>query len=322
VTLRLQPCADVWRNVAHLDDTALAEQIRADHIDILVDLTGHISGGRRMLVFARKPAPIQVTYIGYQNTTGMLAMDYRLTDDYADPPGRTDALHTERLVRLPVSFFCYRPDDDAPEVGPLPAQTNGFITFGSVNAFAKVTHQVLEIWGAILLAVPDSRLVLRADMTESLRARLTEFFTKRGIAAGRLELVDRLPRPEYLKLIARLDITLDPFPFNGHTTTCDSLWQGVPVVTLSGTTYVQRFGGSGLHTLGLDELIAHSVDEYRQIAVNLANDRQRLAELRQTLRPRMAASPLLDFAGFTRRLEAEYRRMWQRWIGDAGAVDG
>jgi protein O-GlcNAc transferase len=312
-TRRLRGYADHWRSTLGQGDNQLARQVRGDRIDILVDLTGHISGGKRMLLFARKPAPIQVSYIGYQNTTGMLAMDYRLTDAYSDPPGVTDALYTEKLVRLPTTFFCYRPSPDAPEVGELPAAAAGHVTFGSVNAFNKITPDVLKAWAEILLRVPNSRLIIRGDMTESLQRRLLETFAGHGVGAERMELVNRLPRPLYLELIKRMDIALDPFPFNGHTTTCDCLWQGVPVVTLSGQTYAQRFGGSGLKTLGLDELIADTRERYQQIAVDLAGDVERLAGLRATLRERMAASPLLDSATFTRNLEAAYRRMWQAW---------
>ncbi len=312
-TARLRTYADHWRQVRGRKNEDVAAMVRDDQIEILVDLTGHITGGERMLLFARKPAPVQITYIGYQNTTGMQAMDYRITDDYSDPPGQTDALHTEKLWRLPTTFFCYQPSTYAPPVGPSPAASNGYVTFGSVNAFTKVTPQVLETWAEILRRVPEARLVIRADMTESLHARLRETFAGLGIAPDRLELVNRLPRPKYLELIARLDVALDPFPFNGHTTTCDCLWQGVPVVTLSGQSYVSRFGGSGLATLGLTELITHSPDEYIQTAVALANDHERLADYRSTLRERMAASPLLDFKTFTANLEAAYRQMWRQW---------
>ncbi|MEX0678390.1 MAG: tetratricopeptide repeat protein [Pirellulales bacterium] len=315
-TRRLRGYADHWRDTLGQTDEHVSELVRGDRIDILVDLTGHINGGNRMLVFARKPAPIQVTYIGYQNTTGMLAMDYRLTDEYADPPGATDALHTEKLVRLPTTFFCYQPSGDAPAVGELPAAANGHVTFGSVNNFTKITVDALRLWAEILLRVPGSRLVIRADMTESLRKRLRETFAEQGIGGERLELVNRLPRLLYLELIKRMDIALDPFPFNGHTTTCDCIWQGVGVVTLSGQTYVSRFGGSGLKTLGLDELIADSREGYLETAVALAQDVERLRRLRATLRERMAASPLLDFAGFTRNLEAAYRRMWHDWLAE------
>ncbi len=312
-TARLRGYADHWRSTHGLSDNQLEAHIRDDAIDLLVDLTGHIGGGKRMLVFARKPAPIQVTYIGYQNTTGMAAMDYRLTDTYCDPPGTTESLHTEQLVRLPTTFFCYLPSADAPLVVPAPAATAGYVTFGSVNNFAKVTPQVLATWAEILRHVPDSRLVIRADMTDSLRTRLVELFAEQGIDERRLELVNRLPRPQYLRLIERLDIALDPFPFNGHTTTCDCLWQGVPVVTLSGQTYVSRFGGSGLATLGMHELIATTREQYVETAVTLAGDIGRLEHYRATLRERMAASPLLDFSTFTRKLETAYRQVWTAW---------
>ncbi len=320
VTARLRGYADHWRDVLGQSDEQLSELVRNDRIDILVDLTGHMGSGGRLLAFARKPAPIQVTYIGYQNTTGMLAMDYRLTDDYADPPGLTDAFHTERLVRLPRTFFCYQPVSDAPPVGSLPATTSGHVTFASINNFNKITPAVLNTWAAILRRLPDSRLLVRADMTDSVRDYLIATLAGHGVPATRLELVNRLPHHEYLRLIDRVDIALDPFPFNGHTTTCDCLWQGVPVVTLSGTTYASRFGGSGLVTLGLEDLIAHTPEEYIEIAARLAGDRDRLAGLRAGLRPQMAASPLMDFAGFTRNLEAEYRRMWDAWCKSTGSA--
>ena len=283
-TRRLQGYADQWRAIAWQSDQRVADQIRADRIDILVDLTGHISGGKRLLVFARKPAPIQVTYIGYQNTTGMLAMDYRLTDAYSDPPGTTECWHTETLVRLPNTFFCYLPTSDAPPIVPPPAVAQGHVTFGSINNYAKITPEVLSAWAEILRRVPQSRLLVRADMTPWLTEHLRATFGELGIEPERLELVNRLPRAQYLELINRLDIALDPFPFNGHTTTCDCLWQGVPVVTKSGATYVTRFGGSALATLGLQELIATSTEQYIDIAVQLAGDPQRLQALRETLR--------------------------------------
>ncbi len=312
-TARLRRSVDHWRHVLGQSDQQVSELVRRDQIDILVDLTGHIDGGKRLLVFARKPAPIQVTYIGYQNTTGMLAMDYRLTDDYSDPPGMTEAYYTETLVRLPRTFFTYLPDKAAPPINALPALTNGYVTFASVNNFSKITPQVLKTWAEILLRVPRSRLILRADMTDSMRQYLSETFAAHGVELQRLELVNRLPRNEYLELICRADIALDPFPFNGHTTTCDCLWQGVPVITLSGQTYVTRFGGSALATLGLDDLIAHTQEQYVEIAAAWAGDVERLTQLRSSLRDRMAQSPLVDAQSFTRNLEAAYRRMWERW---------
>ena len=313
-TRRLRGHASSWRSSLALSDEQLSAQIRQDKIDILVDLTGHIQGGLRLLVFARKPAPIQVTYLGYQNTTGMQAMDYRLTDEWSDPPGTTEHLHTEKLVRLPGAFFCYLPSPDAPRITPLPAETAGRVTFGSFNYFAKVTPEVLATWAKILNRVPRSRLVILADMAASLRARLVDLFARQGIAAERLELVHRLPRAQYLELINRVDIALDPFPFNGHTTTCDCLWQGVPVVTLAGRTYASRFGSSGHRVLSLTSLVAQQPRQYVEIAASLAGDLSGLAEMRAQLRDRMMASALLDFRTFTSNLEAEYLRMWHDWL--------
>ncbi len=318
-TGRLREYADHWRETTPLSDAELYDLVRADAVDVLVDLTGHINGGQRLLTFARRAAPVQVTYLGYQNTTGMQAMDYRLTDAYSDPPGLTDACYTERLVRLPTTFFVYLPSADAPEVGPLPAAASGHVTFGSVNNFTKITPEVLAAWAEIVRRTAGSRLMIRADMTASLQARLVEFFAGEGIEPERLEFAHRLPRRQYLELISRLDIALDPFPFNGHTTTCDCLWQGVPVVTLSGETYVSRFGGSGLATLGLEELIARTREQYVQMAVALAQDQSRLEAYRGTLRQRMAVSPLLDFETFTRNLEDAYRRMWTEWCAQPPA---
>jgi protein O-GlcNAc transferase len=311
-TQRLKRAADQWRDVRYQSDAQIAEIVRSDRIDILVDLTGHI-GGNRMLLFARKPAPVQVTYIGYQNTTGMSAMDYRVTDALADPPGATDAFYTERLVRLPRAFFCYRPSDDAPAIAPLPAAERGFITFGSFNNFAKVNPAVVDAWWRILARVPRSRIRVLAHRGGYLEEHLKAGAGRYGIDPGRIEMCEKRPRVDYLKLIAETDIALDPFPFNGHTTTCDTIWQGVPVVMLMGQTYASRFGGSVLANVGLEGLMAGSVDQYVDAAVELAEDRARLVELRAGLRPAMAASPLLDFAGFTRNLEHAYRQMWITW---------
>jgi protein O-GlcNAc transferase len=311
-TSRLRGYADQWRDIVDRGDQEVSEIIRRDQIDILVDLTGHISNNR-LLVFARKPAPVQVTYLGYQNTTGMAAMDYRLTDAWSDPPGITDEFYTEALIRLPRSFFCYQSSADAPAVSSLPALANGFVTFGSFNSFAKVTPEVLSVWATILLAVPQSHLVLLAPLTERLRERVSSSFERRGVSAERLELCDRQSHKEFLELIERVDIALDPFPFNGHTTTCDALWQGVPVVMVAGQTYASRFGSSALVNLGLNDLVGNTHEQYVQIAVQMTRDLAKLARLRANLRPLMADSPLVDFQGFTRHLEKTYRQMWTRW---------
>ncbi len=316
VTARLEASVDHWRDVCRESDEAVAQLVRDDRIDILVDLSGHM-GVNRLLTFARKPAPIQVTYIGYQNTTGMSAMDYRLTDERADPPGETDQFYTEQLVRLPRSYFCYQPAP-APDVSPSPAIANGWVTFGSFNNYAKVTPRVVDAWLEILSRVPRSRIIVLAYSPGYLERHWHALAERKGISADRIELVNRRPREDYLRLIERTDIALDPFPANGHTTTCDAIWMGVPIVMLEGRVYISRYGGTALAHVGLEDLIGKSVDEYIDIAARLAGDLKRLASLRQTLRQTFSESVLTDADGFTRNLEAVYRQMWHRWCRDKG----
>jgi predicted O-linked N-acetylglucosamine transferase (SPINDLY family) len=249
----------------------------------------------------------------------MAAMYYRLTDDWSDPPGTNDQFYTEELVRLPRSFFCYQPSDEAPPVTQLPASANGYVTFGSLNNFAKLTPQVMAVWARLVRSVPNSRIVILAGASQPLAERVRSIFATHDVAADRVTVADRRPRGDYLHLINTTDIALDPFPFNGHTTTCDALWQGVPVVALAGETYVQRFGSSAHQNLGLQELVARSPDDYIQRATRLAGDLPRLATLRAELRDRMQNSPLLDFVGFTRELERTYRQLWARWCERASA---
>jgi predicted O-linked N-acetylglucosamine transferase (SPINDLY family) len=314
-TARLKAAADHWRDVRYLKDPQLAESIRSDQIDILVDLTGHLAL-HRLLAFARRPAPVQVTYIGYQNTTGLSAMDYRFTDERADPPGQ-DRYYTEKLYRLPRSYFCYQPASNVPEVTPLPALSSGRITFGSFNNFTKVTPEVMETWLEILQQVPDSRLLVLAERGGYVQQQFEQASRARGVDPARVELFDRLPRGKYYELLQQADISLDPFPFNGHTTTCDAVWLGVPVVMLRGETYATRFGSGVLAPVGLEHLIATSREDYVQRAVALAGDLEQLTTLRQELRGRMAASVMLDFPGFARDVEAAYREMWTRWCAQS-----
>ena len=314
VTARLRAAVGHWRSTAGLSDAALAERIRADGIDILVDLSGHM-GTNRLLAFARRPAPVQVTYLGYQATTGLAAMDYRLTDAHADPPGATEAWHTETLVRLPGAFFCYQPPAEAPPVVDPPCLKRKAITFGSFNLFAKVTPDVLAVWAAILRRVPGARLQLLVPDAASLRRRVVGIMAGHGVGEKRLDFVPRSPRKEYLRRFQTVDIALDPFPFNGHTTSCDALWMGVPVVMLAGQSYVQRYGGSALVHLDLPDLLADSTASYIETAVRWAADPARLALLRRTLRERMRASILCDAPAFTRHLEAAYREMWRAYGG-------
>lgn len=316
-TARLRGLTDQWRDVSSLDDARATEEIRGDKIDILVDLGGH-TADNRLLVFARKPAPVQVTYLGHPGTTGLHAIDYRLTDALADPPGKTDAFHTEALVRLPGSFLCYQPDEDPPQVGLLPASRAGYLTFGSFNSTAKINEQVITCWAAILRAVPDSRFILKAMALADAgtRERFQACFTKHGVAAEHLDLRPWMPTAEHLQLYNKVDIALDPFPYNGTTTTCEALWMGAPVVTLAGTTHAGRVGASLLTHAGLPELIAESPEDYVKLAAALASDLERLQDLRQGLRERLQRSPLMDAEGFTRSLEAAYRGMWQKYCSE------
>lgn len=312
-TERLKALADHWAWIYGLDDEAAAARIRADGIDILVDLAGH-TGHNRLALFARRPAPVQVSYLGYPNTTGLAAMDYRLTDAWADPPGETDAYYTERLVRLPRGFLCYTPPADAPPVGEIPSSRAGRVTFGSFNNLAKMTPEVVRLWARILRAVPDARLVLknRALTDAATRERYAALFEAAGVARDRLDLrawADS--RAGHLAAYGGVDVALDTFPYNGTTTTCEALWMGVPVVTLAGDRHAGRVGLSLLHQVGLDAHVARDEDDYVAIAAALAGDAAARAALRAALRERMRASPLCDGGAFARDVEAAYRRMWQ-----------
>jgi predicted O-linked N-acetylglucosamine transferase (SPINDLY family) len=294
-----------------LSDAQLAQRIRDDGIDILVDLAGH-TAGNRLLMFARKPAPVQVTYLGYPTTSGLSAMDYRLSDWEVDPPGY-EGLNSERLVRMARSYYCYRPYEGAPEVSALPARQAGHITFGSFNNLAKVSPQLLRLWARVLEAVPGSRLLLKARSLgdAGVRASLLERMQRLGIGAERVQLHGwEAQTGGQLALYAGVDIGLDTYPYNGGTTTCEALWMGVPVVTLAGGTHASRMGASLLKAAGLERLVARSEQSYVELAVELAHDREQLELLRAQMRERLRTSPLLDEEGFTRELEALYRRIW------------
>lgn len=316
VTERLKALTDRWIATTGRRDEFVAEKIRADEIDILVDLAGH-TGGNRLLAFARKPAPVQTTWLGYPNTTGMTAMDYRITDAYADPPGMTERYYAETLVRMPDSLWCYRPDGIAPKVNALPAPGNGHLTFGSFNNFAKVTPRTREFWAKLLLAVPKARLLVAGVPTGEAHTRVLQEFGALGISAERLELVPRVPRKNFFELHQRVDVALDPFPFQGGTTTCESLWMGVPVISLAGKVFAARAGVSLLTNVGMPELIARTPEEFVAIGVRLAGDLGKLTALRQGLRAQMARSPLTDARRFTANLEALYRKMWEAWCRQA-----
>jgi predicted O-linked N-acetylglucosamine transferase (SPINDLY family) len=349
VTERLRSYADVWRETAGLSDAQLAEAIRADAIDVLVDLAGH-AAGNRLLTFARRPTPVQVTCNGYMNTTGMSAMDYRLTDALHDPLGMTESLHTETLVRLPNCAWCYRPGeaeheeaqhegrarllpsrgspDDRGSAGASPSQLgphasaappcarNGFVIFGSLNKFYKATPMVLDLWARILAQVPGSRLLLVVAGGDALNPSVRRAVVERGVPSERLEILDKASsRGAYLDRFGQIDIALDTFPFNGITTTCDALWMGVPVVSRTGPASASRAGLSLLTAVGLGELACPTPDEYVRCAVRLATDRDRLATLRRELRTRMERSPIRDERGYARAVEEAYRTMWAGWCG-------
>jgi protein O-GlcNAc transferase len=312
VTERLATLADHWVPSAGLSDGDLAERLRADEIDILVDLSGH-TGFNRLLTFARRPAPVQVTYLGYPATTGLSAMDYRLVTWETDPAG-SEAWHTERLYRLPRTLWCYRPGPDCPAVGgETPASRNGFVTFGSMNNLAKISEETIAVWGELLRELPGSRLVMTNVPEGTARDLLRERFAAQGISGDRLSLHLKLPADRFWALSSQIDIALDPFPYNGTTTTCEALWMGLPVITLIGETSVSRSGYALLKGVGLEELCAKDVAGYVRIAVGLARDLSRLAALRQGMRARVEASPLRDEAGFARDIEAAYREMWREW---------
>ena len=311
VTLRLKALADRWYEATGLDDQRVADRIHDDRIDILVDLALH-TANNRMLVFARKPVPVQVTMLGLPATTGLATMDYRLTDRYLDPPGVSDGDYSEHSIRLPNCFWCYQPPDVSPPVGELPAARNGFITFGCLNQFAKVSPLALRTWITILQVVPTARLLIQAQFGSHLEQTRT-LFPNSGITGDRVLFSASLPLSQHFQRYHEIDICLDPFPYNGGTTTMDALWMGVPVIALAGRTAVGRAGVSILSNLGLPDLIAHTPEQYVEIAARWAADFAGLAELRVGLRERMLASVVMDGKQYAADIEAAFREMWKSW---------
>ncbi len=317
VTARLKAVVPHWVDTRTLSDAALAARIREDGIDVLVDLAGH-TVGHRLGVFAARAAPVQVSYLGYPNTTGLAAMDYRITDAWADPPGQ-ERFYTEELVRLPHGFLCYQPPADAPPAGPPPVASAGHFTFGSFNALPKVNERVVACWARILKALPSARLLLKSKALRdpAVQEHFAERFARAGIGRERLELLGWLARPEeHLALYSRVDLALDPFPYNGITTTCEALWMGVPVLTLAGDRHAARVGVSLLSRLALEPFIARDEADYERIALDLAGDPARLAGWRAQLRPRMRDSTLCDGGRFAREFEQALRGMWRAWCWD------
>ncbi|HXE97766.1 MAG TPA: tetratricopeptide repeat protein, partial [Dongiaceae bacterium] len=307
-TERIKNLGWTWRPVFGLPDSKVAELVRMDAIDILVDLSGHFDGNR-LGVFALRPAPVQVTWLGYPNTTGLNQINFRLTDEFADPTGMTDHLYSERLIRLPRTFLCYAPPVSAPAVAPFPGEPVIFCCF---NNYPKVSDTVLKLWAKVLHSVPGSKLFLKSGPLgdSGVRALLTRRFAALGIDQTRLILAGfAVRREEHLQRYGACHIALDTYPYNGTTTTCEALWMGVPVVTLAGTSHAARVGVSILNNVGLSELIAQSADQYVDIAAGLAKNPARLRDYRASLRTRLLNSRLMDAGTFTADLEQAYRRM-------------
>lgn len=324
-TEAFRSASDHWCNCAGMTDEALAKQIREDRIDILVDLAGHTENNR-LLVFAGKPAPIQVTWMGYVTTTGMSAMDWRITHQDADPE-EAQTHYTEKLYRLAGTMWCFRPLPDMPEVSTPPFQKNGVVTFGSFNRYSKNSQMVLDTWAKILKQVPDSRLLICVPEGE-IRQQMAQFFNERGVDPSRIDCFAKVSHADFWHLHARVDIALDPFPFGGGTTTCETLWMGVPLITCTGRVggdfeprFASRMGYAFLNNIGLPELASDTLSGYIDKAVALAGDPDRMTELRNTLRDKMANAPLTDETRFVKEMEAAFRFMWQDWIDTCSPKD-
>jgi predicted O-linked N-acetylglucosamine transferase (SPINDLY family) len=320
LTETLKSHTDIWQSTSGLSDEQLVELVRRDQIDILIDLTMHMKGSR-LLTFARKPAPVQITYLAYCSTTGLTAIDYRLSDPWLDPVGMDETVYSEKTIRLARTYWCYPRPDGAPDLIPPPSTHSGQVTFGCLNNYCKVTTLTLSLWRDLLSNVAQSRLILHA-LEGQHRQNALDHFATAGIAPNRIEFVGQVPLKEYLAQYNRIDIALDPFPYGGGTTTCDALYMGVPVVSLSGDTAVSRGGLSILSNLDHPELVASNPDEYLQIAASLASDPSRLAELRRTLRDQMQASVLMDARTFARDVEAAFRGAWANWCATRWGATG
>jgi predicted O-linked N-acetylglucosamine transferase (SPINDLY family) len=322
-TEEIRRLADHWRDQRGRSFDARAAEIRADGIDILVCLTGYLAEQR--VLFARRLAPVQVAYINQVGTSGLAAMDYRVTDAWVDPPGRAEPGNIEALERLPGGYSTWEPPSVAPDPGPLPALANGHVTFGVFNNLAKLSGPALALWGEIFAAVPTARLLLKAPTLsdDGTRVLLLDRLAAAGVARERVELIGPVPRfVDALAVMARADIALDPFPFNGGISTREILWMGVPVVSLSGDRFVGRLGASTLARVGLGDLVASDPAGYRDRAIEFARDLDRLTALRAGMRARVAGSMLCDAPRHTDELETAYRAMWRRWCAQARSGGG
>jgi predicted O-linked N-acetylglucosamine transferase (SPINDLY family) len=313
LTVMFAESADRWRDVEKLDNDALADMVNEDGVDILIDLAGH-TYGNRLLTLALRPAPIQLCGGGHIGTTGVDGVDYLISDQFHTPAG-SEKFYSEILLRLPDGYICYEPPDYAAEVKDLPARDRGYVTFGCYNNLWKVTPQVVEVWSEILSSLPGSRVRLQsAALAEDItRNRIHSLFDSHGIDSSRVELVGSVGHSVLLDNYGLIDIALDSFPYSGGLTTCEALWMGVPVITLSGEAFASRHSTSHLSNVGLEGFIAKTKEEYISVATSLARNLDYLEATRETLRSRMAASPLCDYVGYTRNLEAGLRDLWRRW---------
>ena len=312
---RLKSYFDHWEEVEGLSDEDLADKIYNDQVDILVDLAGH-SANNRLAVLAQKPAPIQATWLGYPNTSGLSTIDYRITDEIADPSGESEPFNTEKLIRLENGFLCYQGDKDVPAIHELPYDRNGYFTFGSFNNYVKVTPEVISVWSEILKAVERSRLILKSNQLGDAMtsARCLALFAAHDIKPERITLCGMIPNnADHLAYYGEVDLALDPFPYNGTTTTFEALWMGVPTLTLKGKVHASRVGASILSRIGLHSYVAGTVEEYVKIAQSKSQALEELRILRRDLRQQMINSSLCDSADFAKQIEKAYAFMWKTY---------
>jgi predicted O-linked N-acetylglucosamine transferase (SPINDLY family) len=312
-TERIKALCCGWRSIVELSDEVAAKRIKDDGIDVLIDLAGH-TAHNRLALFAWKPAPVQVSWLGYFATTGLTAIDYLIADPWTLPENE-EVNFTEKIWRLPETRLCFTAPDVNVEIDPLPARRNGFLTFACFNNLTKMTDKVVALWARVLVAIPDSRLFLKSPQFSeaSIQQEVSERFAACGVDRSRLIMEGLSSRSEYLKTYQRVDIALDPFPYTGGTTTCEALWMGVPVLTLAGKRFLSRQGVGLMMNAGLQDWVAADLDDYVARAISHASDTKKLAQLRAELRQQVLASPLFDAPGFARQLENALREMWKKW---------
>ena len=313
VTERLRKHVDGWHSVATLDDDALADEIREQQIDVLIDLSGHTKH-HRLLMFARRPAPVQVTWFGYMNTTGLTSINYRLTDERHAPLGESQAFYTEKLFYLP-SLACFTPDARSPAVAPSPFTKNGHVTFISANQWAKVTEPVRQLWAEILCddSRPHLKIIAAGASSQEFRESVVNWFVAQGVHADQVELLPTMDLPTFLAYFGHADVALDPFPYGGGTTTLHTVWMGVPIIAMQGDTELGRATPGMLVGFGLPDFVANTREEYRDIAIALARNPSRLVDIRANLRQRMADSSALDAQGLAQNVENVFRTMWHTY---------